>query len=238
MIRYERQQALLALLKEKNIMTVHEISKLLYISEASVRRDIEELERQSSVKRIYGGVMLAAARNSVIPLNLRDNINSSAKEEIAQKAASIISDGDTVLMDGSSTVRRILKYIGDKKNIKIITNNLRIFEEYADSGVTLYCTGGTYLTENRIFIGSSAENYLRSVHANLLFFSSQGISENGEISDASEAETSLRKVMLERADKAYFLCDDSKYGVKKTFTLCHKSAVTDVICNTPLSWTD
>lgn len=104
--------------------------------------------------------------------------------------------------------------------------------------MTLYCTGGTYLPKNHIFIGSAAEKYLGGIHADLLFFSSQGISENGEISDASEEETSLRRVMISRAKKTFFLCDDSKYGVKKTFTLCHKNDLTGVICNVPLKWSE
>lgn len=118
MIPYERQQSLIQLLKEKKVMSVKELSKLLYISEASVRRDIEVLERSAIVKRIYGGVMLAGTENNVIPLNLRDSINSVAKEAVAKMAADLISDGDTVLMDGSSTVRRIIKYITKKKILK------------------------------------------------------------------------------------------------------------------------
>ena len=70
----------------------------------------------------------------------------------------------------------------------------------------------------------------------IFFFSSQGISEDGEISDSSEEETSLRRVMLERSKQKYFLCDSSKIGVKKLFTVCRESDLDGIICDTKLPW--
>ena len=81
-----------------------------------------------------------------------------------------------------------------------------------------------------------AESFVRSVSADILFFSSQGISEDGEISDVSEEETSIRKVMLSRAKYKVFLCDSEKIGVTRPFTVCNKDDINKIICNEKLPW--
>ena len=233
---YERQKLILEHLKNKKISTVNEISKIVWSSESSVRRDIKVLEQKGYVKQIYGGVVLAEYENIVVPVNLRDSSNVSVKEELAKTAANYIFNGATIFMDGSSTVRRIIKYIDKFKDLKIITNNQRIFSECAHPDIKLYCTGGLFNNQNGIFFGNSAEGYIKNTSADVFFFSSQAISDDGEISDVSEEETSLRKVMLSRSKKKIFLCDSSKLGLQKTFTLCNKDDVDLIICDKELPW--
>ena len=236
MIRYERHQKILDILEKKPTASIKELSSAVYASEASVRRDIAALDQMGYVKRIYGGVVLSKYKNSIVPVELRDTDNSGAKELVARRAAELIFDGATVLTDASSTVRRMIKYIDRNFDVKIITNNQRIFSEAGTYPFTFYCTGGIYIKENHNFLGPAAQSYLRSVRADLAFFSSQGISEDGEITDVSEEETEFRRVMISRAEKSYFLCDSSKLGVKKTFTLCKREEITDVICDQKLPW--
>jgi DeoR/GlpR family transcriptional regulator of sugar metabolism len=77
---------------------------------------------------------------------------------------------------------------------------------------------------------------VRGISADLFFFSSQGITEEGEITDVSEEETSLRRVMLSRAKRSIFLCDSSKIGIRRVFTLCTRHDVDRIICDTMLPW--
>ena len=86
------------------------------------------------------------------------------------------------------------------------------------------------------FVGPDAENYIRSVHADVAFISANAISLSGEISDVSAEWTSLRRVMLSRAKQKVFLCDSSKIGKQKTFTLCDKDYIDKIICDAPLPW--
>jgi DeoR/GlpR family transcriptional regulator of sugar metabolism len=79
-------------------------------------------------------------------------------------------------------------------------------------------------------------SFIRSISADIVFFSSQGISDDGEISDVSEEETAIRRVMLERAKYKVFLCDSSKIGVRKSFRLCSKDDVDRIICDVELPW--
>ena len=226
-------------MKTKKLCTVKELSEVVFASESSVRRDVKLLEQKGYLRQVYGGVVLAEQTNDVVPLTLRDASNSSIKEELAKRAAEEVFDGATVMTDGSSTVRRIVKYINKSYSVKIITNNLSIFNEYSNTGnanLKLFCTGGLFLPQSNIFIGSSAENYVKNTYADILFFSSQALSNDGEVSDVSEEETSLRRTMLSRAERKIFLCDSSKLGEKRTFTLCTKDDVDRIICDRSLPW--
>lgn len=236
MISYKRQHEILNYLTEKHFSTIKELAKIVWASESSVRRDIKKLEQEGYVNQIYGGVVLSEYSNSVVPVSLRDNSNSTVKDELAKKASGYIFDGATIILDGSSTTRRIVKFTDNLKNLKIISNNQRIFSECSNPNIKLYCTGGMFLPQSNIFVGAAAESFISSINADIMFFSSQAISNDGEISDVSEEETALRKVMLSRAKKKIFLCDSSKLGIKKTFSLCTKDDVDVIICDRTLPW--
>ncbi len=236
MSQLERQQKIIHTLKQlrpNESLSVKELAVMLYASESSVRRDVISLEKRGLVTHIYGGVMLPHYRNAVIPASIREGEHSSAKEQIAASAAALIKDGDTVLMDASSTTRRILQYLGDRKSLRIVTNNARLFSECENPDIRLYCTGGSYNERNHAFTGPDAEAYIQRIHADILFFSSEGLSHTGEITDVSEEETSIRRVMLSRADRKVFLCDASKIGITKFTTLCKLDEIDDVICDRP-----
>ncbi len=236
MITYERQIEILNYLKEHNCATFRELADAVFTSESSVRRDVKKLESDGYVKQTYGGAVLARYVNEIVPIKLRDGENAVIKDTIAKEASKYIFDGATIMLDGSSTVRKIIKYIAQYKNLKIITNNYLIFSELDDDDVTVYSTGGRYDRQNRIFLGSTAEEYVRNITADILFFSSQALSDSGEITDVSEEETSLRKAMLSRAKMKIFLCDSTKLGQEKTFRLCNKDDLDVIICDKKLPW--
>lgn len=230
MSQLERQQKILAMLRQRPSVTVREISQTLFFSEASVRRDIRALSERGLVTHLYGAVTLTRHLHSVVPIDLRDDDHSAQKDAIARKAAALVRDGDTLLVDSSSTVRRMMRHLSEKRELRIFTNNLKIFEEPCPPGAELYAIGGRFSRENHNFGGPAAEEALRGIRADLFFFSSQGLSTDGEINDISEGETALRRVMLTRARRRVFLCDSSKIGVSRPFVLCPLSMVEEVVC--------
>ena len=234
MLQYERHQALMAYLTKHHTATIRALANHLYTSEASVRRDIAALEAAGLVLRVYGGVVLPEHKNDVVPVELRESANSAAKEIIAAEAAKYIHDGDTVFFDSSSTVRRICKHIKNRKQLKIITNNLRICQELKDTDITVYCTGGEYYKKLDCFLGAYAERFISSINANSVFFSCKGLSPQGILTDVSEMEISIRQTMLRHAENSYLLCDSSKVGQKYAFTLCRAKELTQIFSDKTL----
>lgn len=228
----ERQQEILKYLATVHFASISEIAAVIFTSEATVRRDLQKLSEKGVVKLVYGGVVISEYYKEPVPIHLRDNENSAEKELIAKKAADLIEDNCTVIFDSSSTVRRICKHITEHKNLTVITNNLRVCEELKNSNIKVFCTGGSLIQKRECFVGHFAEEFVKKTKADVLFFSSQGLSQNGDITDSSEEEIALRKIMIENSKRQYFLCDSSKIGVDFPFTLCNKNEITDIILKT------
>lgn len=234
MIQYQRKQEILKLLHEEHSLKIADIAKRIFASESSVRRDLEDLEKEGYIHRVYGGAVLAEEKNDILPLKLRDSQNSSKKSLIAKKASDLVFDGAVIIMDSSSTVRRMCKYITRFKNLKIVTNSVNLLAELDENTHTVYCTGGKLNKSNNVFVGSAAVDFLSKVNADILFFSSQSLSEDGCVTDSSEEESAIRRVMLRQAKKKVFLCDSTKIGDKKMFGVCHVDDVDVIICDTEL----
>lgn len=234
MIQYQRQEEILQILEEHHSMSVKKLAKVLYTSEATVRRDLNALERMGLVHRIYGGVVLAKYANSDMPLFVRKQENAGEKELIAARAAALVPEGSTVILDASSTTQHMVRFLAGYKSLTVVTNGLKIAEGFTDSAVKVLCTGGRYLPENASFVGYQAIEMLEGIMADFLFFSSQGLSEEGEITDNSEEETAVRRTMLRRAKTKIFLCDGSKLGRKSLYRVCAAEELQQIICDQPL----
>lgn len=225
----QRQNDILKFLKEAHFASIAEIAAVIFTSEATIRRDLQKLSDKGLVKIVYGGAVISEYYNEPVPVHLRDNKNSAEKERIALKAAELIKDNTTVIFDSSSTVRRICKHIKSRRNLTVVTSNLRVCEELKNSEIKVYCTGGALIPKRECFVGHFTEEFIKKIKADMLFFSCQGLSDNGDITDSSIEEISLRKVMFESAKEKYFLCDSSKIGSEFPFTLCNISELTNVI---------
>lgn len=216
MLQIERQEQILQLLRQKDALRVGQIAKELYTSEATVRRDLAYMESQGLVRRVYGGVILEKQN---LPLDLRLNEHTAAKKEIAERAAKLLFEGCSVFLDASSTASHLLPYLMEFDHLTVITNSHRAIETLRQSKLNFICTGGRMIPSNQAYVGPIAEATLENLCVDFAFFSSQGVGEDGEITDFSEEETALRRVLLKRAKKPVLLCDSSKVGKKYLYRL-------------------
>lgn len=231
MLKNERQEHILRLLQEKKFCTVNELSRTLYVSPMTVRRDLSILEEQEKIVRSHGGASIPQHINRTVPLEIRENINLSVKSQLARRAAAQIRMGDTIFLDASSTTLQIVDYLHPDQKLTVITNSLRAMDKLQQRHIRSYCTGGGLIDNSYGLAGPIAENTIRGLYADLMFFSSQGITEDGEITDFSESETALRRIMLHRAKRAIYLFDESKLGQKYLFHICHVEQLDQVITN-------
>lgn len=231
MLKSERMDSIMEILHNKKHATVDYLAKHVYASKVTIRRDLKKMEDLGLVIRSYGGVTLIDTDNKSVPLVLRERDRSSVKDKIARQAVAMIADGSTIIMDGSSTVLRIVSYLRDEQNITVITNSLRAATELCEKRIKVYCTGGMLVPEALVCVGDYSANMLQNMTADLMFFSSQGLSADGNICDFSENETHQRRLMLRHARKKYFLCDSTKLGKSFLFTVCNVSEIDGVLCD-------
>ena len=210
----EREKHILAkLLKEKQVF-VKELARELYASEPSIRRDLASLEKQNMLRRIHGGAVIENGISShlKIPFAIRELENYDAKIIIAKKAAELVSDGDTVMLDGSSSAYALVPFLAEKSGITVITSGVKTLLLLGEYGIPAYSTGGRFIAGSFSLVDEDCERMLASYNADIAFVSCRGVSPDGMVTDFSIEENVVRRRMLERAKKGVLLCASDKMG--------------------------
>lgn len=230
MFTLERQQQILEYLKDKKSAGITELAKIFFIGEATIRRDLQKLEAQNLIKRTYGGALLIEGPNSEIPLSVREKEQSYAKDAIGKAAAALISSGQTVILDSSSTTFSMIKYLKGKENLTLLTNGLKTASELGQTLHTkVYCTGGRLRENSLSLVGSQAADFLGDYAVEKLFFSCRALSLEDGCMDNSEEEAQLRRQMIRRSAKVYLLCDSRKFGNRAFYKVCDLEALDGII---------
>lgn len=231
----ERHRRILEELKRNPEITVKELARLLCVSEPTVRRDFTELHRKGIITKIYGGAILnQGAADREIPFFLRENEKSTAKAEMGARAASLVQDGMVVMLDGSTSAYHLIPYLARKKDLIVITSGAKTAVALAEANIRTFCTGGQMLIHSFSYIGAEAENFIRKINADILFFSCHGLNDKGQMSDRASEEVNLRKVMFSVCQKKILLCDSSKFGKTYFYNMGHVRDLDGIISETAL----
>lgn len=230
MIEKKRQKQILDLLARQGAVSVKQLTDALYVSEATVRRDLCDLEKMGMIKRTFGGAVPVSEVNHQIPLLVRESMNSAAKNEICRRASALVKDGDVIFLDGSSTAQYMVKYLKQYSNLIVVTNGLKIAELLSDvPQIKTYCTGGQMVPNSLVFVGRHAEAMAATVNIDICFVACRGINDKGVFSDSTEPETIVRRHFLNCSKMRVFLMTSEKIGKTYMHTLCHANEVDYVI---------
>ena len=229
MLTVARQAELLDYLKEKKSATVAALSKKLFASEATVRRDLAALEAQGYLKRVHGGAVIGGAPDREIPYAVREGVQERAKSLMAERASAFLHKGDVVFLDGSSSAAHMVEPLARTEDVLVVTSGARTALSLAERGVRVISTGGQMITRSFSYVGTHAEACIRGMHADVVFFSCRGLSHDGEMTDTSIEENNLRRVMLERARVRILLCDSSKLGAQYIYSLGYRDILAAVL---------
>lgn len=229
----ERQKEILRLLEGRSYITVQELSALTFTSASSIRRDLTYLENNGLVKRLHGGVSTILPTANVASFYDRTHKNVKEKRAIAQKASALLRDGQTLLLDSSTTVTFLLPYIARHSGMTVFTNNLTTALQAIELGIPTHCLGGHAIHGSTALSGPETFAALAGITVDLLFFSSQSLDDHGIISDSTQEENHVRQLMLEHAKTRVFLCDSEKFRSRNTYTLCHLDRIDCAVFDLP-----
>lgn len=214
MLNIERMDYILKELKLKRAVLVSQLASQYNVSPSTIRRDFAELEKEGLLRRTYGGAMLVEPRTgSEIPYTVRTFENKAEKNIIGRLAAKLVRDDMHISMDCTSTVAHMVRFMGKKNNLKILTNSAQLALDCLDSlpSAQILCTGGLLNTFARGFTGEAARQRVAEFTCDVLFFSARSISLENGVTDVNEEDVCIKKQMLKSARKAVFLCDSSKF---------------------------
>lgn len=207
----ERREMILRQLKSNYSVKVAQLSKQLFIGEATIRRDLKKLENAGYLKRVYGGAVRIDAVDRELPADVRQTDNLEAKLDLCKVAAGLIHDGNVLALDSSTTVQFLGDYLAKFTNITVLTQGQKLMERLQYAPVNLYCAGGLLQKTTLSYNGTFTRNFFASFHTDIAFISCKGISMQHGLSWVYEEEACVRKVMLENAKKRVLLCDHTKF---------------------------
>ena len=224
----ERLRSIQAILEKNGFVTVKHLKRELHYSPATINRDLNLMQNQGIIKRSFGGAELAEDRT--VPLYFRYNKMRPAKNKIGKLAASFIENGDTIFIDCSTTAQYIGKYITDRSDLTVITNNLYLAAFLSEHHIRSICLGGTIMEPPSMIYSSETVEMVQKLGADKLFFSACAITPDGKIGHGEyDAHTMMIKAMMKNAKEKYLMLDHEKLTDHRTKYLDTLDAVDTVI---------
>ncbi len=201
----------------------------LGVTDETVRKDFEVMEKRGELIRIHGGASRPERTREELPFNERQAIRREEKLAIAKIAASRIQANDTIFLDASSTVLTLTEFLPDLP-LTILTNALNVFTALSDRpNIDLICTGGLFDSKSRSFIGLTAEKSLQRYNIHRMFFSGSGLHLDRGVSESNSRQAAFKERVIANAEDVVFLADHSKLGKKSAFFFAEVSSLTCLI---------
>jgi len=215
MFAEERQEKIFEIICQQHSVKVSELSQLLDISEVTIRRDLDELQRQNKVLRTHGGAMAAYSLGRAVSSGELMSQNTDVKRQIALAAYENISDYDTVLLDSSSTVNELVQLIAEEKKIqlRIITTSLLAVQTLSScKSYKVMIVGGEMNYAHNTVEGYLAAQFIKNVRVDKCFIGINGIDEKYGFSTPRYEDAEIKSLMVASAVESFILADHTKFG--------------------------
>lgn len=221
----ERLNLIYNKIKDSKNVYVDELSKELSMSKSTIRADLTELEARGLITRTHGGAILKnetvnedkeeLIKNNV-EINTRIKENQAEKKAIGKLTASMISDGDNIMIDGGSTTQFVAKYLANKSNLTIVTNSFYMLPTLLEiKNSAVYLAGGLVYSKNGILTGDLTNEFVGHFSPEKLILGIDGISAEHGLTVADSmvpAVASIKRKMIAQCNTLIIVCDHTKLG--------------------------
>ncbi|MFT5127229.1 MAG: DeoR family fructose operon transcriptional repressor [Rhodothermales bacterium] len=211
MRRIEREQRILNLLGEEPQVSVGQFAKTLSVSEATVRRELQDMEERGALRRVHGGATLAGVHNEPLFTD-KQTRNSDAKQGIAEAALALVSDNSSIYLDGGSTVLTLAKILHKRRNLTIVTNSLMAAASLMETSHRLILVGGEFRSLSRTLVGPLTGPLIESLHVDIAFMGTMGFSPEEGMTTTDPSEAFSKAAIMRRATRVVLLMHSSKFG--------------------------
>ena len=242
MLAAKRQFAILEVVNARGAVSVVELSNELNVSEMTVRRDLEKLEKDGDLLRVHGGVISkkSATTTEEKPFEETRSKEIRAKKQIAKAAATLVNPGNAIALLGGSSVYALAEELLEHSNLTIVTNSIPVSNLFANSpnrGITVYLSGGSR-TPTDSLIGNLAVGTFSQFNFDMVFQGSIGVDVNAGFSAPSLAEAETNRAIMRQANRSVMLVDHTKWGVKGFSSFASISEVDVIVVDNGLKGED
>ncbi len=237
LLAQERQETIIEIINKERAVKVSNLLKIFNVSIETVRRDLEILEKEGRLKRVYGGAVLEKIDGSELTGTDRKTKCIDEKRELAGFATRYVREGQSIALDISTTNLEFARVF--KKTVKrltVLTNSLEIAAELSDMDkYTIILIGGVMRNDELCIVGDLAEEFISKFHIDTAFMSMSGISLNCGLTDYGMGEVQVKKKMMEVAKQTIILADSSKFDVVSLLNVCSLDKVDMIITDSKLN---
>jgi DeoR/GlpR family transcriptional regulator of sugar metabolism len=229
MLSVERKQRILDYLASQKSAQVNELSGYLDVSLATIRRDLQELENQGSLRRVHGGAVIVN-RQTEPPILLRRYQQAEFKQCIGAAAAALFGDNETIFLASGTTTEAIIPFLVDKLNLTVITNAINIAQQLIRCPqISTIVLGGWLRHSELSLLGHLTEQALQDLRADRLFLGVFGIDPDYGLTGSDVQEVQTDRQIISIARELIVLADHTKFGKVGNIRLAPMEAVSTVV---------
>jgi DeoR/GlpR family transcriptional regulator of sugar metabolism len=208
----ERRQSILAALEAAGELSVGNLSTRFDVSEVTIRQDLQALSNQGLLLRTRG----RAFATTVMPefsFDVRQHQQALQKRHIGQAAATLVSSGDTIFLDASTTAQAIIPHLKHFSELTVITNSLKAAISLLDAPqIQIILPGGHLRRESISVVGQPSDSHLEGINVQLGFFGARGVTAAEGLTDVNLGEVTMKRAMVERCRRVVGVADARKWG--------------------------
>ncbi len=211
LIPAKRHKKILEILSSEGSVRVDDLTQLFLVSDMTIRRDLDILEKKGRLERTHGGAIKIHYVMGESLYSEKNQANRSSKEAIGRKTAQLIEDGETVFINGGSTTRQVILHLAYRKEVHVVTNNIAAALSLPeDSDLDLILVGGQFRRQSGCTVGDFALRVLDEIMPTRAVIGADGISLKSGITSPNPQEAALTRWMIERTRGQIILVADYK----------------------------
>ena len=229
----QRREMIHELLQGSGAVTVTQVQSQFGVSPMTARRDLSVLAERGVARRTHGGAVLPSIATGERSFRQRLGAAPEAKARLAEAAFALLSPGETLFLDASSTTFFLARLISERGlAVRVITNSLPVLHELSDSRhAEVVAIGGTFRRLTYSYVGPTAVRTVRDHFADRLFMSVTGVTAHGVLADLDVLEAAVKRAMLEQSEQSVLLLDDSKLTARGRQAIAPVGAVALVLAD-------
>lgn len=236
MIAVERQNQIIEKLRIDKVVSVHELAGQFNTTDMTIRRDLAALERKGLITRSYGGAVFNEKVGHESEFLTRQGEESEVKSLLGQRAAALVTPGDSIGIDIGTTAIEVAKYVRDIPDLTVITASIPVINELSTArGVHLICTGGELSPKDMSLNGHAATNMLQEYVLDKVFIGVAGISFDHGYTVFNMQDALVKRVLIERALEVIVVADSRKIGLARYASVCPVDAANKIITDSGIS---